>query len=392
MEGGGEASAPRRLRLGMVGGGLGAFIGDVHRVAARLDDRYDLVAGALSSTAERSRASARALGLDPARAYGSFEEMAERESTRSDGIEVVAITAPNHVHFAACQLFLKRGIHVVCDKPLTNDLSEARALGSLVKETGLVFGLTHNYTGYPLVRHARALANQGALGTIRVVQVEYAQDWLATPIEADGQKQATWRTDPARAGAGGLLGDIGTHAYNLAAFASGLSLESVCAELSTFVPGRRVPDNAQLLLRYAGGARGGLWASQVATGNENALSLRLYGDKAGLHWCQENPNRLEWLPLGQPAQVITRSGGGTGPVAAHASRLPAGHPEGYLEGFATLYRDLADQITAHQQGHPPPPESLLVPTVEDGIEALAFLESALQSQAGGGVWTPLASL
>lgn len=375
----------------MVGGGLGAFIGDVHRMAARLDDRYELVAGALSSTPERSLASAKSLGLDPARAYSSFEEMAEKECARSDGIEVVAITAPNHVHFAACQQFLKRGIHVVCDKPLTNDLAEARALGRLVKDTGLVFGVTHNYTGYPLVRHARALAKQGALGRIRVVQVEYAQDWLTTPIETEGQKQASWRTDPAQAGAGGLLGDIGTHAYNLAAFASGLSLESVCAELTTFVPGRRVPDNAQLLLRYKGGARGGLWASQVATGNENALSLRLYGEKAGLHWRQENPNRLEWLPLGLPAQIFTRAGGGTGPEAAHASRLPAGHPEGYLEGFATLYRDLADQIVAHSEHRPASPESLLVPTVEEGIEALAFVDAALRSQAAGGAWTQLAS-
>jgi predicted dehydrogenase len=373
----------------MVGGGAGAFIGEVHRIAARLDGRYALVAGALSSQPERALESARALGLPADRCYRNFQEMAERERSRPDPIEAVSIVTPNHVHFAACSAFLRAGIPVICDKPLTNSLSQARELETLVRETGLPFALTHNYTGYPLVRHARQLVQEGALGRLRLIEVEYVQDWLATPLEASGQKQASWRTDPAQGGAGGLLGDIGSHAFNLAAFVSGLELESLCAELSTFVPERKVPDNAQLLLRYAGGARGALWCSQVATGNENGLSLRVYGERGGISWNQENPNRLEFSRLGGSTEIVTRAGNTAGKLAAHASRIPSGHPEGYLEGFATLYRDFADQLDARRKNQHPAPESLLVPTLSDGIQALLFIEAALRSAARGGQWENL---
>jgi predicted dehydrogenase len=278
IEGKGDGRLGRRLRLGMVGGGQGAFIGAVHRIAARLDDRYELVAGALSSDPERARASAAELRIAPERAYASFAAMARKEAARDDGIDAVAIVTPNHLHHAAAKAFLEAGIHVICDKPMTTTVDDALDLVRTVRRTGLVFGLTHNYTGHPLVREARERVRAGELGAIRVVQVEYPQDWLTTRIEATGQKQAAWRTDPAQSG-GGAIGDIGSHAYNLAAFITGLQAESLCADLSTFVAGRRVDDNCNVLLRYAGGARGMLWACQVAPGNENALRVRVYGDR-----------------------------------------------------------------------------------------------------------------
>ncbi|MCB2054399.1 MAG: Gfo/Idh/MocA family oxidoreductase, partial [Geminicoccaceae bacterium] len=322
----------RRLRLGMVGGGRDAFIGAVHRIAARIDDRYELVAGCFSSTAEKSKASAADLGVAADRAYGSFEEMARAEAARDDGIDVVAIVTPNDVHYPAARAFLEAGIHVICDKPMTTAASDAEALAELVDRSGRVFVLTHNYTGYPMVRQARAMVDAGELGRIRVVQAEYAQDWLATPLEATGQKQAGWRTDPARSGPAGATGDIATHAYNLACFVTGLKLSSLCAELTTFVEGRRLDDNSQMMLRFEGGARGALWASQVAVGTENRLTLRVYGEKGGLSWAQEDPNYLHFTPLGEPPRLITRGGSGALPVAGRVTRVPAGHPEGYLEG------------------------------------------------------------
>src|SRR5213593_4209724 len=284
----------RRLRLGMVGGGPGAFIGAVHRIAARLDDRYELVAAALSSDADRSLAAAKELHIP--RAYRSYEEMASAESKRDDGIEAVSIVTPNNLHFAPAKAFLEAGIHVICDKPLTTTVEDALALAEIVRRSGLIFGLTHNYTGYPLVRQAREMIEAGELGRLRVVQVEYAQDWLTTAVEATGNKQAVWRTDPAQSGPAGSLGDIGTHAYNIACFVTGLRCEQVAADASIFVPGRRLDDNVQVLLRFEGGARGMLWASQVATGNENNLRLRVYGEKAGIEWGQENPNYLWFTP------------------------------------------------------------------------------------------------
>ncbi len=376
----------RRLRLGMVGGGRDAFIGAVHRIAARLDDRYELVAGALSADPEKARASAADLGLAAERAYGSFAEMAAAEAERDDGIDVVAIVTPNHLHYAPAKAFLEAGIHVICDKPLTSNLEDAEALQNLVASSGLVFGLTHNYTGYPLVRQAREMVAEGALGPIRLVQAEYVQDWLSTRLEETGQKQAEWRTDPARSGPAGCVGDIGTHAFNLARFITGLELEALAADLQTFVPGRRLDDNAHILLRFAGGARGMLWASQVAPGHENGLRIRIFGEAGGLAWSQEDPNQLIHMPLGEAPRRLTRGGPGLGIAAARATRIPPGHPEGYLEGFAQLYLDLAEQIEARLTGRAPDPAAMLVPTVADGVEGVRFIARSVQSSAEGGTW------
>jgi len=379
----------RRLRLGMVGGGPGAFIGAVHRIAARLDDRYELVAAALSSNAERGLAAARELHIS--RAYRSFEEMASSESKRPDGIEVVSIVTPNHLHYAPAKAFLEAGIDVICDKPLTTTLADALDLAEIVKRTGLVFGLTHNYTGHPMVRQAREMVAAGELGALRIVQVEYAQDWLSTPVEKTGHKQAEWRTDPARSGPGGSLGDIGTHAFNLACFVTGVACEQVAADVTTFVPGRRLDDNVQVMLRFSKGVKGGLWASQVAPGNENNLRLRVYGEKAGLEWRQEDPNELRFTPLGQPQRTIRRGGAATGRAAAHATRVPSGHPEGYLEAFAQLYSDLAEQVTARREKRTPDPDSLLVPGISDGVDGVRFVNAVLESSRRGSAWVPISS-
>src|SRR6184192_2951551 len=379
----------RRLRLGMVGGGPGAFIGAVHRMAARLDDRFELVAAALSSDPARSRAAAFDLHVAPERAYGSFAEMASAEAKRPDRIDAVSIVTPNHVHFQPAKAFLEAGIHVICDKPLTTAVEDALALAEIVRRSGLIFGLTHNYTGYPLVRQAREMVLAGELGRIRVVQVEYAQDWLTTPVEATGHKQAVWRTDPAQSGPGGSLGDIGTHAHNLACFVTGMPVQAVAAEVTTFVPGRRLDDNVQMLLRFPKGAKGMLWASQVAAGNENNLRLRVYGEKAGLEWQQENPNELIFAPLGQPRRIMKRGGPGAGASSLRAIRIPAGHPEGYLEAFAQLYKDLAEQITAKQEGRSPDPLSLLVPGIAEGVEGMRFISAVLESSRKGSAWTAL---
>src|SRR6266446_2449759 len=379
----------RRLRLGMVGGGPGAFIGAVHRIAARLDDRFDLVAAALSSNPERARAAALELHIVPERAYGSFSEMAAAEAKRPDRIDAVSIVTPNHLHFAPAKTFLEAGIHVICDKPLTTTVEDALTLAEIVRRSGLIFGLTHNYTGYPLVRQAREMIEAGELGHIRVVQVEYAQDWLTTAVEQTGQKQAVWRTDPAQSGPGGSLGDIGTHAYNLACFVTGLRCDQLAADVSIFVPGRRLDDNVQMLLRFDGGARGMLWASQVATGNENNLRLRVYGEKAGIEWGQENPNYLRFSPYGKPPVTISRAGAGATASAKHASRIPSGHPEGHLEAFAQLYADLAEQIAARNAGRAPAASSLLVPGVKEGVEGVQFIEGVLESSKQNSGWVKL---
>jgi predicted dehydrogenase len=375
----------RRLRLGMVGGGPGAFIGAVHRIAARLDDRYELVAAALSSDPERSIAGASELHIP--RAYRSFHEMATAESKREDGIEVVSIVTPNNLHYLPAKTFLEAGIHVICDKPITTTLEDALDLATIVKKTGLVFGLTHNYTGHPMVRQAREMIQAGELGPIRLVQVEYVQDWLTTPLEKTGQKQAEWRTDPARSGPAGSLGDIGTHAFNLACFVTGLTLDQVAAEVTAFVPGRQLDDNVHVMLRFANGAKGGLWATQVAPGNENNLHLRIYGEKAGLDWRQEDPNALIFTPFGQTRRIITRGSAGTGHAAAHATRVPSGHPEGYLEAFAQLYADLAEQITANIEKRAPSPDALVVPGVQEGVEEMKFINAVLESSRNGSSWT-----
>jgi predicted dehydrogenase len=386
IEGRDDGAAGGRIRLGMVGGGEGAFIGAVHRMAARLDDHYDFVAGALSSTPEKAMRSGAALGLDPRRTYGDFEEMARRERRLKDGIEAVAIVTPNHMHAPAAAAFLKAGIHVICDKPLTTTLREANRLAALAEKSGLVFTVTHNYTGYPLVRQARDMVRSGELGDIRVVQVEYPQDWLTENLETTGQKQAEWRTDPARSGGGGCIGDIGTHAYNLADFVVGSEVTELCAELHTFVEGRRLDDNVQIMLRYESGARGMLWASQVAPGNENGLQLRVYGTKGGIHWRQDNPNYLYFTPFGKPTQILTRGGAGAYPSANRVTRIPSGHPEGYLEAFATIYSEAAQAIRAARNGGKPGPE-VNFPTIVDGVKGVAFIEAALKSSRKGGVWT-----
>ncbi len=374
----------RRIRLGMVGGGQGAFIGAVHRIAARIDDEYELCAGALSSNPERALASARELGLADDRSYGSFEDMAAAESARNDGIEAVAIVTPNHTHYAIAKAFLSAGIHVICDKPMTVTVDEADSLLDAARESGKILAVTYNYTGYPMVREARAMIERGDLGAIRTLRVQYAQDWLSEAIEVDGQKQAEWRTDPARSGAGGCIGDIGTHAYHLACFVTGLKLEALCADLSTFVDGRRLDDNAQLLLRFAGGAKGMLWASQVAVGNENNLELEVYGDKGGLAWRQEQPNELTFTQLGETPQRITRGSPAASDAAARATRIPAGHPEGYLEAFATIYQEVAAAIRAARDGGSP--GDVVFPTGEDGKSGVAFVDAAVRSSAEGGIW------
>ena len=375
----------------MVGGGPGAFIGAVHRIAARLDDRYELVAGALSAHPDRAREGAREVHIAVDRCYTDFREMAVAESKRPDRIDAVSIVTPNHLHYPIAKAFLGAGIHVICDKPITTTLEDALDLAKIVRNSRLVFGLTHNYTGYPMVRQARQLVSDGELGPIRVVQVEYVQDWLATPLEKTGQKQAAWRTDPAQSGPAGSLGDIGTHAFNLAEFVTGLRCERIAAELSTFVPGRRVDDNAQMLLRFNEGVKGMLWASQVAAGNENNIRLRVYGEKAGLEWRQEDPNHLWWKPLGKPPELIRRAGAGADAVAAHASRIPGGHPEGYLEAFAQLYTDFAEQISAKIDGRTPNPASLLVPSVDDGVAEMRFIAAAIESSKRNSAWTELAA-
>ncbi len=377
-----------RIRLGMVGGGRDAFIGGVHRIASRIDDRFELVAGAFSSTPEKSQASGADLGLDPSRVYDDYAAMAKREARLKDGIEAVAIVTPNHVHYPAAREFLKRGIHVICDKPLTATLGEAKKMVAAAQKSDALFVLTHNYTGYPMVRQAREMVAAGALGTIRVVQAEYPQDWLTEPLEQTGMKQAAWRTDPAQSGAGGSVGDIGTHAFNLASFVTGLEVDELCAELTSFVEGRRLDDNAQVMLRFKGGARGMLWSSQVAPGNENALKLRVYGDKGGLEWHQEEPNTLWFSPLGQPPQKITRGGAGSGEAAGRATRIPPGHPEGYLEGFATIYAEAANAIRA-AQGGAPAPEGVIYPTVHDGLLGVAFVDACVRSSGRNGAWVSL---
>jgi len=381
------AAAPRRIRLGMVGGGQGAFIGGVHRMAARLDDRYELVAGALSSDAARATVSAAELHIAAERSYADYRDMARKEAAREDGIDAVAIVTPNHLHGRIATAFLDAGIDVVCDKPLTSTLDEALELVQRVRRSGCLFALTHNYSGYPMVRQAREMVAAGEIGEIRVVHAEYPQDWLSTDLESTGHKQAAWRVDPAQAGAGGSLGDIGTHAEHLARFISGLDLAAVSADLTTFVAGRRLDDNAHVMLRYTNGARGMLWSSQVAPGNENALRVRIYGSKAGLEFRQENPNHLWFTPLGQQPRLITRGGSGSGAAAGHATRIPAGHPEGYLEAFAQIYRDVAEQIQARWQGREPDPLACMVPTVEDGARGMKFIESVVESSRAEGRWT-----
>jgi len=379
----------QKIKYGMVGGGEGAFIGEIHRIASRIDNRFELVAGALSSNPERAALSAKTIGIDDARSYACFEQMAQAEKNREDGIDAVVIVTPNHMHFPVAKAFLEQGIAVICDKPVTLDLEQAQTLEKIIAQSNSFFRLTHNYTGYPLVRYARELVQEGVLGNIRLVQVEYAQDWLSAKEEDSDNKQAKWRTDPSKSGAGGSLGDIGTHAFNLAQFMSGLSVQEVCADIDAFVDGRVLDDNAHVMLRFNKGAKGTLWCSQVAPGNANALKIRIYGDKGGLEWAQEDPNQLWHSPLGEPTQKLIRGGHGISDVANRISRTPAGHPEGYLEGFANLYRDIADALLLHKQGKAIPAHLQLVPGIKEGVAGLQFVESVVASAKANSQWVAL---
>ncbi|MBO1026012.1 Gfo/Idh/MocA family oxidoreductase [Ochrobactrum sp. SD129] len=383
-----KETANPRIRLGMVGGGAGAFIGGVHRMASRLDNRFELVAGALSSSPDKAQTSGRELGLAEDRIYSSYKDMAIREARLKNGIEAVAIVTPNHVHYDAAKEFLRRGIHVICDKPLTSTLADAKKLKKVADESGALFVLTHNYTGYPMVRQAREMIANGTLGDLRVVQVEYAQDWLTEAVEETGAKGAVWRTDPAQSGLGGATGDIGTHAFNLASFVTGLTLESLAADLDSFVPGRRLDDNAHVMLRFAGGAKGMLWCSQVAPGNENALRLRVFGTKGGIEWAQEDPNRLWFTPFGEQKRLITRGGAGVGDAATRVTRVPGGHPEGYLEAFATIYSEAANAIQARRD-NTNPDSAIIYPTVDDGVKGVAFIDACVRSSNKNGGWVSL---
>jgi predicted dehydrogenase len=377
--------------MGMVGGGRGAFIGGVHRMAAALDGQIELVCGAFSSNPEKSKASAEDFFIAPERAYGSFEEMikAEKQLPEDVRMDFVSIVTPNHLHFAPAKMALENGFHVVCDKPVTFTLAEAKELEKLVEETGLIFALTHNYTGYPMVKQAKAMIKNGEIGAIRKVVVEYPQGWLATKIEDSGQKQASWRTDPTKSGASGCMGDIGSHAENLAEYITGLKIKELCADLTTFVDGRLLDDDGNVLLRFEGGAKGILHASQISVGEENDLNIRIYGTKGGLQWHQMEPNTLLVKWMDKPTQVYRTGVGTLSPEANAHARIPAGHPEGYLEAFANIYRNVAYCIQARLKGDEVEAIYSDFPTVSDGARGMEFIEKLVESSQKGAVWVEL---
>ncbi|WP_293660755.1 Gfo/Idh/MocA family oxidoreductase [Rhodoferax sp. OV413] len=373
----------RRLRLAVIGGGPGSFIGAMHRQAARLDDRYELVAGALSSDPARSLVASMSLGIPPERSYPDGHSLINAEAARSDGADVVAIMTPNDSHYRFAMLALDHGMDVICDKPMTNTLVEARALHDKVRTSGLVFCLTHNYSGYPMVRQAKAMVLEGMLGDVRLVQVDYVQGGRAKP----GPGRTTWKEDPARGGTSLVLGDIGTHAHHLLRFITGLEVAEVAADVGAIVPGRQAHDYAGALLRLSNGARGNFWVTQAAAGVENGLRIRVSGALGSLEWQQENPQVLHFKPLDAPAQLRTPRGPGTLPLAARASRIAAGHPEGFHEAFATLYTDAGDTIAARRSGTPPDPLALFFPDAADGLHGLRFVDSAIASSRNNGAWT-----
>jgi len=377
---------PKKLRLGMVGGGQGAFIGAVHRISSRIDDRYELVAGCLSSTPDKALASAQEIGLDSSRSYPDFNKMAESESSRSDGIEVVAIVTPNHMHAKPAIAFLKKDIHVICDKPMTSSIEEAKELHTEVKKSNAHFFLTHNYSGYPVVREMRRLVEEGFLGKIRLVKGSYLQGWLAKKEEDKGLKQAEWRTDPKRSGVAGSVGDLGSHTMHLLEFVSGHKLESVAADLTIFVEGRKLDDDANILIRMNNNVKGSLLISQVAVGEENNFKISIYGEKGALHWAQENPNYAKLSTHGDLDKIITRAG----PIHKDSSmanvRIPPGHPEGYLEGFAQIYTDAADII---QKSNRSSQLIKILPNVDDGLHIMKFITATVESSQNNSKWTNL---
>ncbi|ARA92264.1 MAG: gfo/Idh/MocA family oxidoreductase [Bacteroidetes bacterium] len=378
----------RKLNYGMVGGGPGAFIGAVHRMAAALDGEMNLVAGAFSSDPEKSRAQGEALHLDPSRVYGSYQEMIEKESRLPEGerMDFISIVTPNHVHFPVAKMAIEAGFHVVCDKPMTTTLEDAEELCRLVERHGIVFALTHNYTGYPMVKLAREMVRQGKLGTIRKIVVEYPQGWLYKPFEAEGAKQAVWRTDPKQAGVSSAVGDIGTHAENLARYITGLRIERLCADITTFVPGRQLEDDANMLVHYEGGAKGILYCSQISVGEENNLTIRVYGSEASLKWRQEAPNYLHVRYVDQPEQIYKHGNDyldAVSPIAQHNSRLPFGHHEAFIEAFANVYRNAGRTIAARLAGEEPSAFDLDFPTVQDGAIGVHFIHTAIESGRKG---------
>ena len=377
----------RKIRIGMVGGGRDAFIGGVHRIALRLDGYYELVAGSFSSNFNNSKETGSNLGLDKDRIYETYQEMAEKESNRVDGIDVVSIVTPNHLHVPVAKIFADKGINIICDKPLAMSSAEAIELKKIIESKKIIFALTHNYTGYPMVRHAKHLIQRGDLGTIRVIQAEYPQDWLTTKAEDSGLKQAEWRTDPNRSGGGGCIGDIGTHAFNLIRFISELEVDELSADIHTFVKGRLLDDNAQIMLRFKGDAKGAIWSSQVAVGNENSLQIRVYGEKAGIEWKQEDPNYLYYTKFGQPTQRITRGSESASKEANDSSRIPPGHPEGYLEGFANIYSDVSKELYSKINNQKYDNSKDCYPTIHDGIEGMRFIEKVLESSKNNSKWT-----
>ena len=377
----------RKIRIGMVGGGRDAFIGGVHRIALRLDGYYELVAGSFSSKFDNSKETGSNLGLDKDRVYKTYQEMADKESSRPDGIDVVSIVTPNHLHVPVAKVFADKGINIICDKPLAMSSAEAIELKKIIESKKIIFALTHNYTGYPMVRHAKHLIQRGDLGTIRVIQAEYPQDWLTTKAEDSGLKQAEWRTDPNRSGGGGCIGDIGTHAFNLIRFISGLEVDELSADIHTFVKGRLLDDNAQIMLRFKGDAKGAIWSSQVAVGNENSLQIRVYGEKAGIEWKQEDPNYLYYTKFGQPTQRITRGSESASKEANDSSRIPPGHPEGYLEGFANIYSDVSKELFSKINNQKYDNSKDCYPTIHDGIEGMRFIEKVLESNKNNSKWT-----
>ena len=376
----------RRMRIGMVGGGKDAFIGGVHRIALRLDGNYELVAGSFSSNFDNSKETGKDLGLAEDRIYETYQEMAEKESARSDGIHVVAIVTPNHLHVPIAKIFAEKGIHIICDKPLALSSEETIELKNIVENNKIIFALTHNYTGYPMVRHARSLIQKNDLGSIRVVQAEYPQDWLTTKAEDSGLKQAEWRTDPKRSGDGGCIGDIGTHAFNLIRFITGLEVDELSADIHTFVKGRLLDDNAQIMLRFKGGAKGAIWSSQVAVGNENNLKIRVFGENGGLEWRQEDPNYLYYTKFGHPTHKITRGSGSASEEANEVTRIPPGHPEGYLEGFANIYSDVYKRLFAQTNNQDYDQSNDCYPTIYDGVEGMRFIETVLESNNNNSKW------
>jgi predicted dehydrogenase len=369
----------------MIGGGEGAFIGAVHRMAARLDGRYQLVAGVFSADAEKCRRSAAALGVDPSRAYGTVDAMIAGEKARADGIEVVSIVTPNHVHYVQSAACLEAGLDVICDKPLTTNLADAEKLVKLAAEKKRLLGVTFNYTGYPMIRHAKQLIADGMLGKLRVVQAEYPQGWLATALEKTGQKQASWRTDPKQAGAG-ALGDIGSHSFQLAEFVTGEQVSEVAADVTAIVPGRPIDDNVNVLLRFANGARGSLWASQVAIGHLNSHRLRVYGENGSIQWFQERPEELLIVEAGEAPRFVRRGDPGT-PTSSVA--LPGGHPEGFIEAFSQLYTDFAERVSARLESRSPKAASLFAPDVVTGTRVMAFIEAVLKSGQANSAWTKI---